>query len=29
MCEAAHIFPVSEIKKLDLKDWYMIADENN
>ncbi len=29
MCEAAHIFPVSEIKKLDLKYWYMIADENN
>lgn len=29
MCEAAHIFPVSEIKKLDLQYWYMIADENN
>jgi hypothetical protein len=29
MCEAAHIFHVSEIKKLDLKYWYMIADENN
>lgn len=29
MCEAAHIFPVSEIKKLDLEKWKMIADENN
>lgn len=29
MCEAAHIYPVSQIKKLDLKNWYMIADENN
>lgn len=29
MCEAAHIFPVSAIKKLDIKYWYMIADENN
>jgi len=29
MCEAAHIFPVSEIKKLDIQYWYMIADENN
>lgn len=29
MCEAAHIFPVSEIKKMDLNNWYMIADENN
>lgn len=29
MCEWAHIFPVSEIKKLPLDKWYMIADENN
>ncbi|ATU05628.1 hypothetical protein BKN14_04245 [Candidatus Gracilibacteria bacterium HOT-871] len=29
MCEAAHIFPVYEIKKLDLEEWRMIADENN
>ena len=29
MCEWAHIFPVSEIKKLDLEKWKMIADENN
>lgn len=29
MCEAAHIYPVSEIKKMDLRYWYMIADENN
>lgn len=29
MCEAAHIFPVSEIKKFDLEKWKMIADENN
>lgn len=29
MCESAHIFPVSEIKKLNIEKWYMIADENN
>ena len=29
MCEAAHIFPVYEIKKLPIEQWYMIADNNN
>ncbi len=29
MCEAAHIYPVSAIKKMDKQNWYMIADENN
>ncbi len=29
MCEWAHIFPVSEIKKLPIEKWEMIADENN
>lgn len=29
MCEAAHIFPVYKIRKLDIKKWEMIADNNN
>ncbi len=29
MCEAAHIYPVSEIKKEEKTKWYKIADPNN